>query len=102
MMTHRAICAHRRKSSGQLNVKVCSSCGVSNDDDAIFCVACNYFLEWEEEKPAARTPQVPPTPPAASTSVAPVPAAPVIAPPVPAAPPAPTAPAAQPAPARAA
>ncbi len=47
-------------------MKLCSSCGVSNDDDAVFCAACNSFLDWEEDQPTTTptvAPRVPIQPP---------------------------------------
>jgi hypothetical protein len=98
------LCAPR-KVSGSLIVKLCSSCGVGNDDDAVFCVSCNYFLEWTED-PAQTAGPVRPTPvptdprrPAAAQPAAAQPAVPSVvrnpaAPPptaLPAEPPPPTA-----------
>ena len=44
-------------------MKLCSSCGVSNDDDAAFCVACDAFLEWAADPgPASPIPPQSPGP----------------------------------------
>src|SRR5664279_4782446 len=95
MMAHSYGRAHRRNSSdcltiifGIITVKVCTNCGVRNDSDAVFCAACNFFLEWSDEAPAipprptalAVTPPVsaPPARPAPGADQ-PVPAQPAIA-----------------------
>lgn len=30
---------------------VCTSCGLRNEQSAVFCARCNHFLEWEEAAP---------------------------------------------------
>ena len=32
----------------------CANCGAENDSDAVFCAACNHFLQWDEPAPAPR------------------------------------------------
>ncbi len=36
---------------------VCTSCGLHNEEDAVFCARCNHFLEWEEEGAGEPTPE---------------------------------------------
>ena len=73
-------------------MKACSSCGVRNEDDAVFCVSCNFFLEWADEKAAAApAPDEQRSPPDARHGAAPsAPTAPSVPPepagPLPAAP----------------
>jgi hypothetical protein len=68
-----------KRLSGSLIVKLCSSCGVSNDDDAAFCVACDAFLEWTDDQgPATGIPQSPGPPPDAAAQ-RPAPGAPAAA-----------------------
>ena len=43
----------------------CSNCGADNDDDAVFCLKCDHFLEWEvtqrRRRPADRSARSPNT-----------------------------------------
>ncbi len=57
----------------------CADCGAENSPDAVFCVACNHFLEWDEDAPpkAAVRPSRPPvtSPPPPPTPIPPPPPA---------------------------
>ena len=84
MMAHSHGPAHRRNSSdcltiifGIITVKVCFNCGIRNDDDAVFCAACNFFLEWSDDAPAIppRTTALAATPPFTARPARPAPAA---------------------------
>ena len=64
------------------NVKVCTNCGVRNDDAAMFCAACNFFLEWSEDgsrnpirpiTPGGRSPVHPTATPGAASPQSPAP-----------------------------
>ncbi len=63
-------------------MKACSSCGVRNEDDAVFCVSCNFFLEWADENAAPAVPpqQRPPVPGASHGAAQPAPIVPPVSP----------------------
>ena len=54
-------------------MKVCTNCGGRNDDDAAFCAACNFFLDWSNDQPDVAVVRLPQQPSPATTETLPAP-----------------------------